>query len=91
MCCFCLAQSLTDRCTLIRPGTGHVRKDRAALGRVLLSDLDIERIGVGYWLHIVLLSGMRFAECVSLQTGVHRSVCLLQVVILVLQNLDLRQ
>ena len=90
--CFLFAKSFTSGSWSICLWSIFVliRLDNCTFSWVMLFCLHFEWVGLGDKLFILLIGNLR-ATFKRLQTGVHWSVCLLQIVILYLQDLNFSQ
>ena len=81
--CFLFSKSITSGSGSIRPWSNNILIGVSNLSflRVMLFCLHFERVGLGDKLFVLLISNLR-TTFKRLQTGVHCSICLLQVVIL---------
>ena len=91
--CFLFTKSFTSGNGSIRLWSYFVlmRVDNLSFLWVMLFCLHFKWVGLGDKLFVLLLIGNLRATFKRLQTGVHWSVCLLQVVILDLQDLNFSQ
>ena len=90
--CFLFSKSFTSGSWSISPWSIFIliRLDNRSFSLVMLFYLHFERVGLWDKLFILLIGNFR-ATFKRLQTGVHWSVCLLQIVILYLQDLNFSQ
>ena len=90
--CFLFSKSFTCSSggVSLRGITVLMTMDYLSFCLVMLFYLHLEWVGLGYKLFVLLISNSR-ATFKRLQTGVHWSVCLLQIVILYLQDLNFSQ
>ena len=90
--CFLFSKSFTSSSGSISPWSIFIliRLDNCSFSLVMLFCLYFEWVGLGDKLFILLIGNLG-ATFKRLQTGVHWSICLLQVVILDFQDLNFSQ